>query len=1036
MRRFLKFLFWFLVVYVIASRLAAWWVESWWFDEVGYRRVYLVLLSTRLALFACGAFGVAAFLWLNIRIAWRAENHRRLEEQALEKEVPALLRDQSFEPPELERYRHWLVVLGVGAMALLGGIAAGLNWPLWLRLTNAVKVGSTDPVFGRDLGFYLFQLPALQFLWLYVFVLLGLALITVFVIYGQENEFEISGSTTALSPWALRHMAALGAALLVWKAVGYQLVSYNLLLSRRSTVFGIGYTDFYLRLPLLKVMMLIALVCAGSLWWWSRRNDVRRTGLTFCAYVAASTVLLVIVPGLFQHLSVEPNDGREARFLDWQVAATKQAYGLSALGSRQNWNVRATSMRPASARPASTRPTVQIVTNAAAGFPLWRRDALLQVLNEMFEDGSGHFTDVDLDRYRIGDEVRPVFVAARELMPLTGSAMLRPGGILRPTTGATPESQPTQSQIGASWIDQHLHQTHGAGLLICDANRTDAAGRPLIYSAEMLPSQQVPSQRDRNSVTSTRNGTSSPLRVVRPEIFFGEFPVYQPMLPQPLRSQVALSQAAQVTALPLAPGGRASLEVGQRSALPEPGGVVSSIPVAVAAPVPVAQYVVVHTPGAAGNVAPGATSEYSGKAGVPIETKWRQWLMAWRFHDVRLALSNSVDVQSRVLWHRRVVERCRNIAPFLSFVDSDPYPVLTEDGRIVWLLDIYSTSDSYPYSEPLDTVTGWNYLRGSIKATVDAYDGTVNFYIADSSDAVVQCYARAFPELFQPLSTMPEDLRRHARYPASALHAQSRAWARLRHLKNDAPLREVVTIPDYVALPNAPVATGEAPIEYSTRSKNLGESLAAPEFFATTFLVTAHEAERASTVVEMDLSRHITRGLLADGRYDGPYSDVPLTQRLWLWTPSAKVQLSAQYSPPPADQPGLLPGRVESIRRTRAGAVPLGDALLGVQSQWENPGGRNPQLKEVIFQWNSQVIRAESFDAALRELRATALLATMSQPVTAPPKPRAAPRPAEVLERARAQFDAMQRARRVSDWPAYGAAEKKLGELLRSLPAQ
>jgi hypothetical protein len=122
---FSKIPLWSLVAYVVASRLAAWWVESWWFDEVGYGRVYLVLLSTRLALFACGACGVAAVLWLNIRIAWRAENHRRLQRQALESETPALLREHNFEEPEreseMDRYRRWLLVVGAGTGALLGG---------------------------------------------------------------------------------------------------------------------------------------------------------------------------------------------------------------------------------------------------------------------------------------------------------------------------------------------------------------------------------------------------------------------------------------------------------------------------------------------------------------------------------------------------------------------------------------------------------------------------------------------------------------------------------------------------------------------------------------------------------------------------------------------------------------------------------------------------------------------------------------------------------------------------------------------------
>jgi hypothetical protein len=211
-----------------------------------------------------------------------------------------------------------------------------------------------------------------------------------------------------------------------------------------------------------------------------------------------------------------------------------------------------------------------------------------------------------------------------------------------------------------------------------------------------------------------------------------------------------------------------------------------------------------------------------------------------------------------------------------------------------------------------------------------------------------------------------------------------------------------------------------------------------PEIFATTFLVTAHEAERPGTVVELDLARHVTSALLADGRYDGPHGDMPLSQRLWLWTPpSAKAQ---RITASPIGKRSAAPNarlqqstsNDESVRRTYAGAVPLGDALLGVQSTWEYSGRRSAQLVEVVFQWNGHAMRAASFDAALRQLRATALLATMSQPVATANKRQSAPQPGEVLERARAQYDAMQRARRVNNWPAYGAAEKKLGELLGS----
>jgi uncharacterized membrane protein (UPF0182 family) len=253
MRRVFRWFFWLLLVFIVASRLVAWWTESWWFDEVGYRR--------------------------------------------------------------------WLLHASIGLLSLLGGAVASLNWPLWLRLRHATPLGRPDPIFGRDLSFYLFQLPALQFVWLFVFLLLWASIVAVFLIYGQEDEFEISGSTTALSDWALRHIAVLAAVLLVWKAVGYRLNAYELLVSQRAgaQVFGIGYTDFTLRLPLLHVMIMVALACAALLLWWSRRNAVRQMAFTGGAYLALSALLLVVAPGVFQRLSVDSNEQLETRFRSYQT---------------------------------------------------------------------------------------------------------------------------------------------------------------------------------------------------------------------------------------------------------------------------------------------------------------------------------------------------------------------------------------------------------------------------------------------------------------------------------------------------------------------------------------------------------------------------------------------------------------------------------------------------------------------------------------------------------------------------------------------
>src|SRR6266852_607044 len=167
---------------------------------------------------------------------------------------------------------------------------------------------------------------------------------------------------------------------------------------------------------------------------------------------------------------------------------------------------------------------------------------------------------------------------------------------------------------------------------------------------------------------------------------------------------------------------------------------------------------------------------YRGRGGISIATWARKLLFAARFGEKNLLLSNDLTAESRLMMYRAVGERLRQIAPFLSF-DPDPYIVVTPAGRLVWLIDGYTTTDRYPYSEPARVPGVGNYLRNAVKATVDAYDGTVEFYIADPSDPLVRTYARAFPGLLKPLEQMPVDLRAHIRYPEGFFAIQARMYA-------------------------------------------------------------------------------------------------------------------------------------------------------------------------------------------------------------------------------------------------------------------
>ncbi len=165
---------------------------------------------------------------------------------------------------------------------------------------------------------------------------------------------------------------------------------------------------------------------------------------------------------------------------------------------------------------------------------------------------------------------------------------------------------------------------------------------------------------------------------------------------------------------------------------------------------------------------------YGGRGGIPLASFWRKTLFAAHLGDIKLLMSNDLTPDSRVLLHRNIRDRVQRIAPFFLY-DDDPYMVISAAGRIVWLLDGYTVSNWFPYSTATRGLG--NYVRNAVKVTVDAYDGTVNFYVADPADPLIRTTARIFPGLLRPLEAMPADLRAHIRYPEGLFRVQAAMYA-------------------------------------------------------------------------------------------------------------------------------------------------------------------------------------------------------------------------------------------------------------------
>jgi uncharacterized membrane protein (UPF0182 family) len=166
-------------------------------------------------------------------------------------------------------------------------------------------------------------------------------------------------------------------------------------------------------------------------------------------------------------------------------------------------------------------------------------------------------------------------------------------------------------------------------------------------------------------------------------------------------------------------------------------------------------------------------ASYDGSAGIPVGGALQRLLFGWYFSDVNLLLSNYITGDSRIVIRRSIQDRISTIAPFLR-LDHDPY-VVVSDGRLFWIQDAYTTSDYFPYAQPAPGV-GLNYIRNSVKIVVDAYNGTTDFYLMDTSDPVAATYERIFPSLFKPFTAMPAGLQKHIRYPEDLFVIQAQLY--------------------------------------------------------------------------------------------------------------------------------------------------------------------------------------------------------------------------------------------------------------------
>ncbi|MGY1813521.1 UPF0182 family membrane protein [Blastococcus sp. SYSU D00820] len=679
-----------LVLFTAIGTLTNVYVDYLWFDETGYTEVFWTELQTRALLFAVAGVATGGLVALAIHLAYRFR---------------PTFRPMSLEQQNLERYRQSLeprrtLVLSLVAvvLGLFAGFTAQGSWETWLTFRNSTPFGTTDPQFGLDVSFFVFDYPFYRLLLGFGFAIVLLALVGSLLTHYLFGGLRLQTPGQKLTSAAMVQLSVLLGLFVALKAVAYWLDRYGLVYSDRGGLFnGASYTDVNALLPAKTILVFAAVICAIAFFANIAVRNFRLPAAALVLLLVSSLVIGVAYPAIVQQFVVKPSaDQREADYISRAIESTREAYDLSDVEYVDYAQQSTGDEVDTDAVLAELRNDTETIPNARLLDPNVLSDTF--TARQQIRNVYGFPEKLDIDRYTIDGVTRDYVVAVREL----DSASLS-------------ENQDT-------WINRHTVYTHGNGFVAAPANEVVAGqegGEPNFTTRDLPTTGDIP-------VEQTR-------------IYYGEL----------------LQDGGQdVYSVVGAPEGSTPREFDQ----PEDGSDEGQI-----------------------------NNTYDGEGGVTIGSFFRQLTFAIYYRERNFLLSGAVNDASRVLYVRDPRDRVEKAAPFLA-VDGDPYPAVI-DGRIVWILDGYTTSDHYPYSESMelgeaasDALTGtgttalpdeqFNYIRNSVKATVDAYDGTVTLYAWDEQDPVLETYMKAFPGVVQPRDSMSDELVSHVRYPEDLFKLQ------------------------------------------------------------------------------------------------------------------------------------------------------------------------------------------------------------------------------------------------------------------------
>ncbi|MGB3510588.1 MAG: UPF0182 family protein [Microcoleaceae cyanobacterium] len=628
-----------------------------------------------------------------------------------------------------------LSIIGI-LLSLVFSLILSSHWGNILQFLHPTTFDRAEDLFQINVSFYVFQLPVLELLefWLVGLFLYGLVACT--LIYVLSGNSLSKGCFYQFSQPQQRHLHTLAGSFILTIAFSYCLACFELLYSRRGVTYGASYTDVKVQFPAYVFLAILALIIAFFLFWQAILSvqpihPYIEAGLRFLRFPRRRKRNKNITAKLFA------NSYSLRAILTWYLAIAVVA------GFLFPQIVQMVIVQPNEIEREILYIKRSIAFTRAAFFDVDKLEVkLFNPENQLT------YTDLinnklTIENIRLWD-TRPILQTNRQLQQIRPyyeflNADVDRYTFLKKESERTIENPTEKQQViiaarelnyesvpkpAQTWVNKNLVYTHGYGFTLSPVNQVGEGGLPKYFVKNIGPDPAIES----NSTLEVLERIRYSIPIGKPRIYYGE-----------LTNTNVITSTTE-----------------KNKELDYPSGETN------------------------------VYNTYGGTGGIVVGTGWPRWVFAKYLKNWRMLLTNEFTPETKVLYRRNINARVRAIAPFLRY-DNDPYLVVanpnfsnedvsqTTRNYLYWILDAYTTSNHYPYSDPEEN--DFNYIRNSVKVVIDAYNGSVKLYVADPKDPIIRTWQKIFPNIFQPLAEMPRSIRTHIRYPIDLFKTQSEVFS-------------------------------------------------------------------------------------------------------------------------------------------------------------------------------------------------------------------------------------------------------------------